>query len=79
MFEFRSISGTMPPNRVGTLFNTEMEIQSPFKGHGPCQLQNKATPWRSATSCFNRGLTNVSLGQSGHPVVAHCRDICTAA
>ncbi len=79
MVEFRSISGTMPANRVGTLFNTEVEIQSPLKEHGPCQLQDKATPWRSTTSCLTRRLTTISLGQSGHPVVAHCRAICTAA
>ena len=79
MSEFRTISGTMPTTRVGALFNMEVEIQSPLKGHGPCQRQNKATPPRSTTSCFNRGLTNISLGQSGHPVVAHCRAICTAA
>ncbi len=79
MVEFRSISGTMPANRVGTLFNTEVEIQSPLKEHGPCQLQNKANPWRSTTSCFDRGLTSMSLGQSGHRVVADCRAICTAA
>jgi len=79
MSEFRSISGTMPPNRVGTLFNTEAEIQSPLKEHGPCHLQTGAAPWRSSTSCFTRGLTKVTLGQSGHPVVAHCRAICTAA
>ena len=79
MLEFGSISGTMRLNRVGTLFNTEVEIQSPLKEHGPCHLQNQTTPRRRTTSCLKRGLTNVSLGQSGHPVVAHCRAICTAA
>ena len=79
MSEFRTISGTMPTTRVGALFNMEVEIQSPFKEHGPCQLQDKATPRRRTTSCFKRGLTNVSLGQPGHAVVAHCPTICTAA
>ena len=75
MSEFR---GTMAPNRLGTLFNTEVEIQSPLKKHGPCQL-HEATPWRSTTLCCNRGFISLSLGQPGYPAIADCRAICTAA